>query len=231
MSRRIRARAASSPAPPRRASARRRWSRTWTSSPSCGAGCGSAACRPPQIGLIHDDLPLALRALRDLVTPEVERVRIDSRAMVEQGHPLRRQVHPGDQGPHRALPGRAPAVRPLRGRGGDQEGPAAQGEPQVRRSSGDRPDRGHDHHRCQHRRLRRASQPGRDHLQDQPGGGPGDLPATAPAQPGRHHHHRFHRHDRGGAQAPGPARAGEVLWRAITPRPTSPRSPRSGWWR
>jgi ribonuclease G len=37
-----------------------------------------------EIGLIHDDLPLALRALRDLVTPEVERVRIDSRAMVDK---------------------------------------------------------------------------------------------------------------------------------------------------
>jgi ribonuclease G len=41
-----------------------------------------------QIGLIHDDLPLALRALRDLVTPEVERVRIDSRAMVEKALPF-----------------------------------------------------------------------------------------------------------------------------------------------
>jgi ribonuclease G len=36
------------------------------------------------IGLVHDDLPLALRALRDLVGPEVERVRLDSRAMVER---------------------------------------------------------------------------------------------------------------------------------------------------
>jgi ribonuclease G len=36
------------------------------------------------IGMIHDDLPLALRALRDLVGPEVERVRIDSRATVER---------------------------------------------------------------------------------------------------------------------------------------------------
>lgn len=35
-------------------------------------------------GMIHDDLPLALRALRDLVGPEVERVRIDSRSMVER---------------------------------------------------------------------------------------------------------------------------------------------------
>ncbi len=36
-------------------------------------------CRTnPSVGLIHEDLPLALRALRDLVGPEVERVRIDS---------------------------------------------------------------------------------------------------------------------------------------------------------
>lgn len=36
------------------------------------------------IGMIHDDLPLALRALRDLVGPEVERVRLDSRSTVER---------------------------------------------------------------------------------------------------------------------------------------------------
>ena len=41
-----------------------------------------------EIGLIHDDLPLALRALRDLVTPDVERIRIDSRAMVERARPF-----------------------------------------------------------------------------------------------------------------------------------------------
>ena len=41
-----------------------------------------------EVGLIHDDLPLALRALRDLVTPEVERVRIDSRATVEKARPF-----------------------------------------------------------------------------------------------------------------------------------------------
>lgn len=40
------------------------------------------------IQLIHDDLPLTLRALRDLVTPEMERIRIDSRAMFEQALPF-----------------------------------------------------------------------------------------------------------------------------------------------
>lgn len=41
-----------------------------------------------ETGLVHDDLPLALRALRDLVTPEVERVRIDSRSTVEMARPF-----------------------------------------------------------------------------------------------------------------------------------------------
>jgi len=38
------------------------------------------------IGLIHEDLPLAMRALRDLVGPEVERVRIDSRSTLDKAH-------------------------------------------------------------------------------------------------------------------------------------------------
>ncbi len=50
-----------------------------------------------EIGLVHDDLPLALRALRDLVTPEVERVRIDSRAMVEKALPFAATYIPGIQ--------------------------------------------------------------------------------------------------------------------------------------
>ncbi len=37
-----------------------------------------------EIGLIHEDLPLALRALRDLVGPEVERVRFDSRMTMDK---------------------------------------------------------------------------------------------------------------------------------------------------
>ncbi len=37
-----------------------------------------------QVSLIHEDLPLALRALRDLVGPEVERIRIDSRSTYQK---------------------------------------------------------------------------------------------------------------------------------------------------
>ncbi len=36
------------------------------------------------VALIHEDIPLALRALRDLVGPEVEKVRVDSRSTVER---------------------------------------------------------------------------------------------------------------------------------------------------
>ncbi|MEA3638723.1 MAG: ribonuclease G [Lamprobacter sp.] len=52
------------------------------------SGIRERADSTSEIGLIHDDLPLALRALRDLVTPEVERVRIDSRATVDKARPF-----------------------------------------------------------------------------------------------------------------------------------------------
>ncbi|TCT19861.1 ribonuclease G [Thiobaca trueperi] len=47
-------------------------------------GIRERCAQATEIGLVHDDLPLVLRALRDLVTPEVERIRIDSRAMVDR---------------------------------------------------------------------------------------------------------------------------------------------------
>lgn len=50
------------------------------------------------ISLIHDDLPLALRALRDLVTPEVERIRIDSRAMLDKATSFATKYIPEIQG-------------------------------------------------------------------------------------------------------------------------------------
>jgi ribonuclease G len=57
-------------------------------------GVKERAAQATEIGLVHDDLPLALRALRDLVTPEVERVRIDSRAMVERALPFAAEYIP-----------------------------------------------------------------------------------------------------------------------------------------
>ena len=42
------------------------------------------AANTPVKKLIHEDLPLALRALRDLINPEVEKIRIDSRSTWEK---------------------------------------------------------------------------------------------------------------------------------------------------
>lgn len=52
-------------------------------------------CRTQRdIGLIHEDLPLALRALRDLVGPEVERVRFDSRITMDKAIAFAEQYIP-----------------------------------------------------------------------------------------------------------------------------------------
>ncbi|MCB1758449.1 MAG: ribonuclease G [Gammaproteobacteria bacterium] len=48
---------------------------------------------PPR-SLIHEDLPLLLRALRDLVTPEVERIRIDSRRSSEKARSFASKLIP-----------------------------------------------------------------------------------------------------------------------------------------
>ena len=42
------------------------------------------ASNAPHREMIHEDLPLALRALRDLIGPEVEKIRIDSRSTCEK---------------------------------------------------------------------------------------------------------------------------------------------------
>jgi len=52
----------------------------------------SATARPKQ--LIHEDLPLALRALRDLVGPEVEKIRIDSKVSWEKALRFAEQFYP-----------------------------------------------------------------------------------------------------------------------------------------
>ncbi len=52
-------------------------------------------CRTtPPGSLVHEDLPLLLRALRDLVTPEVEKIRIDSRESCTRAQQFARQLIP-----------------------------------------------------------------------------------------------------------------------------------------
>ena len=81
--------------------------------------------------------------------------------------PLRRR----SQAAARALPGLAADLRPLRDRVADRRQPRQEGLAQVRRLPGDRPERGADRDRRQHRALRRQARPRGDRPQDQSRGG------------------------------------------------------------
>ena len=168
-------------------------------------GQARATAAPP--ALLYQDLNLALRVLRDFVQRGDRRASWSIRARRSRRcRQFAQQLHAQRRRAHRALPGRAAAVRPLRRRGRDREGAGAARRPEVRRLPHHRPDRGADHGRRQHRRLRRRAQLRRHHLQDQPRGRAGDRAPAAAAQPRRHHHHRLHRHGQRGAPQRGARR-------------------------
>lgn len=60
------------------------------------------------VELIHEDLPLALRALRDLVGPEVEKVRIDSSATRDKAAEFAKQYIPDIEARLEYYPGERP---------------------------------------------------------------------------------------------------------------------------
>jgi ribonuclease G len=62
----------------------------------------------PERALIHEDLPLALRALRDLVNPEVEKVRIDSRSTWEKAQQFAHKYIPDQRSSIEYYPGERP---------------------------------------------------------------------------------------------------------------------------
>ena len=147
--------------------------------------------------VIYEDLSLAMRTLRDLVNPRIEKIRIDSRENFQKVTQFVGELMPelGDR------LGRAADLRSLWRRGRDPEGAGAQGHAQVRRLPDHRSGRGDDHHRRQHRCIRRSSHAGRNHFQDQSRVGHCHCPPAQTAQSGRHHHHRLHRYGRRGASA------------------------------
>lgn len=57
---------------------------------------------------VHEDLPLALRALRDLISPEVEKVRIDSRSTWEKARQFARKFIPDSDTHLEYYPGERP---------------------------------------------------------------------------------------------------------------------------
>jgi len=66
------------------------------------------AAAAPAKQLIHEDLPLALRALRDLINPEVEKVRIDSRSTWEKAQRFAAKYIPDQRSSIEYYPGERP---------------------------------------------------------------------------------------------------------------------------
>jgi hypothetical protein len=182
----------------------------------------SVGALPP--ALLHQDLTLAQRVLRDLVNAD-HRASSSTRARTSRScAPSPRNTCRRWQ-PARALHRRAAAVRPARRRGRDPEGAGAPRRPQVRRLPDFRPDRGDDHHRRQHRRLRRLAQFRRHHLQDQPRGGADHRPPAPAAQPRRHHHRSTSSTWRARSTRPPCWPSSTRPWRATTRASRCPASP------
>jgi ribonuclease G len=66
------------------------------------------AASAPGRQLIHEDLPLPLRALRDLINPEVEKVRIDSRSTWEKAQQFAFKYFPDQRSSIEYYPGERP---------------------------------------------------------------------------------------------------------------------------
>ena len=123
-------------------------------------------------GIVHEDLPLVIRTLRELSSTAIERVRIDSRETLARVLDFT----------GRFLSEMNPRIELYANEGPIFDLYAVEDEIQkalhrkVQLKSGghvviDQTD-GDDHRRRQHRRVRRASQLRRDHLQDEPRSGP-----------------------------------------------------------
>ena len=66
------------------------------------------AAAAPGKEMVHEDLPLALRALRDLINPEVERIRIDSRSTWEKARQFAHKYIPDEPAAIEYYPGERP---------------------------------------------------------------------------------------------------------------------------
>jgi len=66
------------------------------------------AASTPSRELVHEDLPLALRSLRDLINPDTEKVRIDSRSTWEKAQAFAHKYITDQQSPIEYYPGERP---------------------------------------------------------------------------------------------------------------------------
>ena len=105
--------AASSCAPTARTPATPNWPRT---SPTCarpGRASARRATRLPPASLLHQDLNLLQRVLRDLVSEETQTIRIDSREQFDALQAFGREFMPAAAEQAAAVQGRAADLRPV----------------------------------------------------------------------------------------------------------------------
>ena len=134
--------AATSSAPPRRVPARRTCARTCATSPSSGSTCARERGAARAGSVVHEDLPLSLRVLRDELARGVSRVLVDS---------ARELAAHASNSPRPSCPSAASVIelyggpRPIFDLNGIEEeiaqGARSQGAAEVRRPPGHRPDR------------------------------------------------------------------------------------------
>ena len=130
---------------------------------------GHAAAPGPEPGRARAARPGQRRARRRSAS---------TRAAVRALQAFGARVHAGRGGQARALQGRAADLRPVQHRRRDRPRAGAARRPEVGRLPDHRPDRGADHGRREHRRLRRRAQLRRHDLQDQPRGRAGASRAS-----------------------------------------------------
>ncbi len=170
--------------------------------------------------LLYEEPDLVIRVVRDLFNEDFRELVIEGESAYDMVESYLSHVSPGPGGaaaPARRGGGR---VRRVPDRRADPQGAGPEGLPPLRRLAGDRPHRGDDRHRRQHRQVHRLRrQPGGDGHPQQPGGGRGDRAPAAAARHRRHRGDRLHRHGAGVEPGTGAAPAHRV------PRPGPHQAP------
>ena len=205
-----------------------------TSSSSCGSGSRSRRGSPRRRRArpLHEEGDLVFRVVRDLFAADIEEIVIDGEEEYRRARRVRRSAG--------ARPRRTGSIStPSGSRSSRRAASRRRSRRRVRRrvwlKSG-----GYlviDHTEAlvsidvNTGQVRRQARPRGDDPQDQPRGGGRDRAADPPARPGRHHHHRLHRHGARGAPGPGVPRAEARAGRRQVRGRMCSRSPSSASWR
>ncbi len=132
--------------------------------------------------LLYSEPDLTLRVIRDIFNEDFTSLVIASDSEWDMVDEYVRYVAPHLSDRMQRWADGQRRLRRLPDRRAAGQGAGAQGVAAERWLAGDRPHRGHDGHRRQHRQVHRSGrQPRADRDQEQPGGGGGDRPPAAAA--------------------------------------------------